>query len=133
MFSLDTSTIVDFLRKPPQSLINRVANAVRDEQLSISSVVLFELVTGTMKARRARDLERLQEFLKGGVILHEFDDGDAWAAGEVRASLESEGRGIGPFDTLIAGQALARGLTVVTANVKEFSRVPGLKWENWRA
>ncbi len=62
----------------------------------------------------------------------EFDAEDAMAAGKLRAELERGGVGIGPFDTLIAGQALRRGYTLVTANTREFSRVPGLLIEDWR-
>ncbi len=62
----------------------------------------------------------------------EFDAEDAMSAGKLRADLERGGVGIGPFDTLVAGQALRRGYTLVTANTREFSRVPGLLIEDWR-
>jgi tRNA(fMet)-specific endonuclease VapC len=61
----------------------------------------------------------------------DFDASDAEAAGMVRAELERRKSSIGPMDALIAGQALARGLTLVTANVREFSRVDGLGWQDW--
>jgi tRNA(fMet)-specific endonuclease VapC len=64
-------------------------------------------------------------------VASSFDDEDAKAAGRVRAALERSGNSIGPYDLLIAGQALARGLTVVTANVSEFGRVPGLELVDW--
>jgi tRNA(fMet)-specific endonuclease VapC len=60
-----------------------------------------------------------------------FDHKDSRAAGSIRASLESVGRPIGGYDYLIAGQALARGMILVTANVSEFSRVKGLSWQDW--
>ena len=60
-----------------------------------------------------------------------FDDEDARIAGTLRASLESEGRPIGAYDLLIAGQAFRRNLTLVTANVTEFRRVRGLVWQDW--
>jgi len=63
--------------------------------------------------------------------LEQFDDEDAKSAGRIRAALEKSGTTIGPYDLLIAGQALARGLTVVTANASEFARVQGLGWVNW--
>ncbi len=62
-----------------------------------------------------------------------FDKEDAIAAGNIRATLALAGTPIGPFDTLIAGQALCRGLTLVTANTREFSRVEGLRVEDWSA
>jgi tRNA(fMet)-specific endonuclease VapC len=63
----------------------------------------------------------------------EFDKEDARRAGEVRALLASKGTPIGPYDVLIAGQALARGLVLVTDNTGEFRRVPRLRVENWQA
>ena len=61
----------------------------------------------------------------------EFDREDARQAGEIRASLARAGLPIGSYDVLIAGQAKARGLTLITHNTKEFSRVEGLKIEDW--
>ena len=60
-----------------------------------------------------------------------FDDDDARAAGAVRAALEHAGTPIGAYDILLAGQAVRRGLILVTANVAEFARVNGLRWQNW--
>ena len=77
--------------------------------------------------------ERLRILLSGDLDLLEFDDEDARTAGQIRATLESIDRPIGAYDVLIAGQALRRGLTVVTANTSEFSRVGGLAWEDWSA
>ena len=70
-------------------------------------------------------------FLGGPVRVLEFGEEDARYAGEIRSSLERMGRPIGTYDLLIAGQALSRKLTLVTANVKEFGRVRGLDWEDW--
>lgn len=61
----------------------------------------------------------------------EFDRDDARCAGSIRARLASAGQPIGPYDVLIAGQALARGLILVTRNTREFARVPDLQVENW--
>ena len=61
----------------------------------------------------------------------EFDEDDARCAGEIRDLLRRAGTPIGPYDTLIAGQALARDLTLVTHNTREFSRVSGLRLEDW--
>ncbi len=61
----------------------------------------------------------------------EYSEQDSQAAGEIRADLERKGRRIGEYDTLIAGQAYARGLTLVTANTREFRRVKGLAVEDW--
>ncbi len=60
-----------------------------------------------------------------------LDDEDARVAGSIRAAMETKGKPIGAYDTLIAGQALARQLILVTANVSEFARVKGLTWQDW--
>lgn len=72
---------------------------------------------------------------KPGLPFHvlEFDAEDAWQSGEIRASLAAKGRPIGPIDALIAGQARARGLILVTHNTAEFARVDGLRIEDWEA
>ena len=62
----------------------------------------------------------------------EFDEDDARQAGQIRAQLASKGTPIGPYDVLIAGQAMPRELTLVTHNTSEFERVPGLKLEDWK-
>jgi tRNA(fMet)-specific endonuclease VapC len=82
-------------------------------------------------SRIAFNTDRLEAFLSGRVNVLPFDDGDARAAGAIRANLEVSGRIIGPYDLLIAGQAMARQFTLVTANVTEFSRVKGLSWQDW--
>ncbi len=132
MFSLDSSTAIDFLRRPPAQLVRRIAEARDAGLLTISAIVLFELSYGAERRVHPTHLERLQTFLGGGVEVIEFDAEDAWAAGEVRARLERSGARIGPYDTLIAAQALRRDLVLVTANLREFERIPGLRLETWR-
>jgi tRNA(fMet)-specific endonuclease VapC len=102
--------------------------------LAISSVVLFELWYGVEKNDRiSENTERLKILLRGDLDLIDFDDEDAQTAGRVRATLEKADTPIDAYDVLIAGQALRRGLTVVTANTSEFSRVRGLNWQDWTA
>ena len=93
------------------------------------AIVAHELFYGAYKAqRRAQNLARV-EALQFQVV--EFDREDARQAGEIRAQLAASGTPIGPYDVLIAGQALARGLTLVTHNTREFERIPGLTCEDW--
>ena len=73
----------------------------------------------------------LLKFLSPSLSAVSFDAEDAEIAGMQRAALEKVGRPIGPYDLLIAGQALRRNWTLVTANVSEFSRIKGLTWEDW--
>ena len=95
-------------------------------------MVAFELWYGAAKsARRQANRQRLETFFAGPLELVPFDDEDARTAGEVRAGLEAAGPPIGAYDLLIAGQALRYDTTLVTANAAEFSRVTGLRWEDW--
>ncbi len=92
----------------------------------------FELWYGVSKSSREElNTQRLATFLAGPIILLPFEHEDASSAGSVRAALEVSGKPIGAYDVLLAGQALQRQLTLVTANVSEFSRVKGLVWQDW--
>ena len=96
------------------------------------SVVIFELWYAVIESsRREWNTERLETFLAGPVIVLPFEDEDAKVAGSIRAMLERSGEPIGAYDVLIAGQAVAGQLTLVTANVSEFSRVNNLVWQDW--
>ncbi|WP_462186259.1 MULTISPECIES: PIN domain-containing protein [unclassified Frankia] len=132
-YLLDTNTVVALLRNKPAGVRERYREAEASEDyLALSSVVLFELWYGVAKSAQVpENTERLRILLSGDLDLLDFDDEDARTAGEVRAALEKAGTPIGAYDLLIAGQALRRGLTVVTANTSEFSRVTGLSWEDW--
>jgi tRNA(fMet)-specific endonuclease VapC len=77
------------------------------------------------------NIERVQTFLSGPLHILPFDDADARAVGEVRTELERVGSQIGAYDALIAAQAVRRGITLVTANTREFDRVEGLMCEDW--
>ena len=132
-YLLDTNAVVALLRNRPAGVRERYREAEKSgDYLAVSSVVLFELWYGVEKSGRVREnTERLRVLLSGDLDLLDFDDEDAQTAGRVRAALEKIGTPIGAYDLLIAGQALRRGLTVITANTSEFSRVTGLSWEDW--
>lgn len=132
-YLLDTNAVVALLRNKPASVRERYRQAeASGDCLALSSIVLFELWYGVEKSDRVQEnTERLRVLLSGDLDLLDFDDEDAQTAGRVRAALEKAGTPIGAYDLLIAGQALRRGMTVVTANTSEFSRVSGLSWEDW--
>jgi tRNA(fMet)-specific endonuclease VapC len=132
-YLLDTNAVVALLRNKPAGVRDRYREAeTSGDYLAVSSVVLFELWYGVEKSTRVQEnTERLRIFLSGDLDLLAFDDEDAKTAGQVRAVLEKSGTPIGAYDLMIAGQALRHGLTVVTANTSEFSRVPGLSWVDW--
>lgn len=96
----------------------------------VSAIAAHELFYGAYKSqRRAQNLARIDGLQ---FVVLEFDQEDARQAGEVRAALAAAGTPIGPYDVLIAGQARARGLILVTHNTGEFSRVGGLDVEDWQ-
>ncbi|WP_075768906.1 type II toxin-antitoxin system VapC family toxin [Aerophototrophica crusticola] len=138
MYLLDTNVCVAILNSDRGSVWARYdAASRRGVGLFVSSITVFELEFGIAKSagrRQAENRARLGR-LKGDPALRflAFDGGDAAHAGRVREHLRAAGRPIGPYDLLIAGQALARGLAVVTANMGEFGRVPGLSVEDWSA
>lgn len=132
-YLLDTNAAVALLRNKPARVRERYREAeAAGDCLALSSVVLFELWYGVAKSSQAQEnTERMRVLLSGDLDLLDFDDEDARTAGQVRAGLEKAGTPISAYDLLIAGQALRRGLTVVTANASEFSRVTGLSWQDW--
>jgi tRNA(fMet)-specific endonuclease VapC len=96
--------------------------------------VLYELRYGAAKsANRLRASRHIAEFLSGPVQVLDFEAHDAEEAGDIRAALERAATPIGPYDVLIAAQARRRGAMLVTANRREFARVPRLKTEDWTA
>ena len=131
-YLLDTKTVIAILNDRPPSVRRKLRTALKRGEVLVSSIVLFELWYGVAKSSRTKEnAERLRVFMAGDLTLIAFDEDDARAAGEIRATLEASGKTIGAYDLLVAGQALRLGATLVTANEGEFGHVPGLKWENW--
>lgn len=131
-FLLDTNVWVDYLNRRYPSVIEAIQNAGPDD-LPLSSVVLSELRYGADKSQHsARNHARL-DVLAAELPLLPFDHEAAVAFGRLRSVLESQGSPIGPYDMLIAAQALSRDLVLVTDNVREFGRIQNLRVETWRA
>ncbi len=132
-YLLDTNACIALLNGRPASVRARLQAVVTGGHVvAVSSIVAFELWYGAAKSARIdANRERLGTFFAGPIDVLAFDDDDARTAGDVRAVLESGGTPIGAYDVLIAGQALRRGATLVTANVAEFARVASLVWEDW--
>ena len=102
-----------------------------NEIVYLSSVTVMELSYGAHKGRWSKaNTELLDRFVLDFTIAP-FDESAARVGGGLRAALEKKGRPIGPLDTLIAAHALSLSATLVTNNVREFSRVPGLHVKNW--
>jgi len=105
---------------------------LRGGNLATPTIVVHELWYGVAKSELVdRNARALTTFLAGEISVLDYSEQDARAAGEIRAELERQGQRIGDYDTLIAGQAFARNLVLVTANTREFERVRGLMVEDW--
>jgi tRNA(fMet)-specific endonuclease VapC len=132
-YLLDTNACIALINGTSLAVRGRFQRAIRGgAQTYVSSVVTFELWYGVAKSvHRGLNTQRLEVFLAGPITLLPLEDEDARVAGSIRAALQASGTPIGAYDVLIAGQALARQLTLVTANVSEFSRVKGLAWQDW--
>ncbi len=129
-YLLDTNAVIGLLKDTTSPLALRARRA-DPRDVGLSSIVAHELYYGAFKSqRRAENLVRL-DAIRFEIL--PFDKEDAIAAGEVRATLAAVGSPIGPYDVLIAGQAKARNLTLVTDNIREFERVKDLRLENWSA
>jgi tRNA(fMet)-specific endonuclease VapC len=130
-YLLDTNTCIAAMRHH-SPVLQRLASVVPAD-CAISSITTYELYTGIEKCADPAKESAKVNLLLATVSELVFDGQAAREAGRIRALLESQGRMIGAYDVLLAGHARSIGLTLVTANVSEFSRVPGLSWENWQA
>jgi tRNA(fMet)-specific endonuclease VapC len=127
---LDTNSVVALFRHARSPLSLRVRRQ-KPGEIRLSAIVYHELYFGAFRSARAADnLARLDGLLLPVV---DFDREDARVAGAIRAELARLGMPIGPYDVLIAGQAKARGLVLVSRNTREFSRIADLRVEDWEA
>ena len=126
---LDTNICIHAIKqRPPEVLASLRAQEVAG--LGLSSVTVAELAFGVAKSGSARNQKALEQFLEP-LEIADFDRSAALVYGRLRAALEASGTPIGPLDTQIAAHALALGVTLVSNNQREFSRVPGLRLEDW--
>ena len=130
LFLPDTNALSRYLQGRDDALVARVA--AEFPNLRIAAIVVAELEYGAAKSGIARHRQRLDSLL-AVLAVESFSLADAQFYGGLRADLERRGQCIGPHDMLIAAQALRLGATVVTHNTREFSRVPGLKCEDWQS
>ena len=129
MFVIDTNTLVYFFRGEGEVARRLLSTAPAD--IAVPTVVVYELETGIAKSNdAAKRRGQLGQLLQVVAVLP-FGIEEARAAAALRARLEQDGTPIGPMDTLIAGTALAHRGVLVTRNVREFGRVPGLSVQNW--
>ncbi len=128
-YMLDTNLCIRVLRDRPQALRERF-NA-EATGLCVSSIIVYELLVGAEKSAKPVEVRQEVERFLARLAVLQFDESAAAHAAEIRARLERRGSPIGPYDTLVAGHARSRGLIVITGNLEEFSRVDGLRSEDW--
>lgn len=126
-YLLDTNMVIAISRRQA-NIINKIRQ-YQPSDFVLSSVVYFELAFGAYNSQKVQDNLRTLEQLPFEIL--PFTQQDAYHAGKIRADLKQKGTPIGVYDVLIAGQAVAQELILLTHNVKEFERVDGLKFEDW--
>ena len=132
MYMLDTDICIYVIKRKPVSVLKHL-ESLQPGQLALSVITFAELMNGAKKSQHVEKnvakLNALNEFLE----ILPFDKQAAIAYGDIRSSLEKQGRVIGSNDLLIAAHALSLDCILVTNNQREFNRVDGLKIENWVA
>ncbi len=129
-YMLDTNICVYLIKKKPENVLIKLHSSMGDG-VAISAITLAELMHGVeASAYPEKNALALHQFLSIVDILP-FEDEAAAEYGKICAALRRQGTPIGPMDMLIAAHAKARGLIIVTNNVREFQRVDGLELENW--
>ena len=133
MICLDTNAVIAVISgRSPSVRIRLEAALTENEQITVPAIVLFELWFGIAKSQRVEaNIRALDAFLSKGFDVLPFDAQDAREAGDIRAALAVSGMPIGPYDVLIAAQARRRNARLITANGREFVRVPRLTMEDW--
>ncbi len=128
-FMLDTNICIFTIKNRPQEV--RKAFKQHHGQMCISSVTLMELIYGAEKSDfPERNLANIEGFAARLEVL-KYDNAAATHTGQLRAEQAKAGKLIGPYDQMIAGHARSQGLILVTSNMREFQRVPGLRVEEW--
>lgn len=127
---LDTNVCIYLIKERPASVLERfAAYAVGD--IGISVITLAELEYGVSKSSRpAKNREALDQFVSP-LEVAAFDRDATVEYGKLRTTLEKKGQSIGSMDLLIAAHALSLDVRLITRNVREFGRVPGLRVEDW--
>ena len=130
-YLLDTNICIYIIHEKPRTVLKEFEQYPVHE-FGISSITHAELQYGIAKSKqKIINQVALDEFLLPLTILPFHGKGLVERYGEIRAFLESKGKTIGPLDTLIAAHALSLDLTIISNNIREFSRIPNLKCENW--
>ena len=129
-YMLDTNICIYVIKHKPEKVFQKL-QTIHPEDVCISSVTYAELVHGVEKSAAVEKNKLALSMLLANMEILDFDVDAADCYGKIRAGLEKKGTPIDPLDMMIAGHAQSLGYTVVTNNMKEFSRVADLKMEDW--
>ena len=130
MYLLDTN-IVGYMMKGLYPHLNEKVLSILPSEIAISSMTLFEMEYGAAKKNWGEQLRNRMYLMISPFTILPFEPEDAVLAGQIRADLARHGENISICDVLIAAHGISRRMTVVTHNVREFKRVPGIKLEDW--
>lgn len=131
-YLLDTNAVISILRGRSRSLLARYVTVPR-VRICTCSPVRAELFYGSLRSAKPVENRAKQEEFLEGLTSFDFDDSAADAYARARAQVEANGGSLGAMDYVIAAIAVANDLTLITHNVREFSRVPGLRYDDWEA
>ena len=129
-YMLDTNICIEIIRKKPMKIFERLKK-IDPSDICVSPVTYSELVYGVEKSQEVERNRLALSLLFSHIYIADYDVSAANDYGMIRAELEKKGTPIGPLDSMIAAHARSLGCVIVTNNEKEFSRVSGLKVENW--
>jgi tRNA(fMet)-specific endonuclease VapC len=129
VYVLDTNTVLDYFRGKGSVAANLLA--LPPSEVALPAIVAYEVWVGVLGSQNAKRRQAQYEQFLATIEVLPFDSAVSRRAAELRQTLERGGEGIGPMDTLIAATALAHNATLVTRNVREFGRVPGLQIVDW--
>jgi tRNA(fMet)-specific endonuclease VapC len=132
MFMIDTDICIYTIKRKPIQVLRRF-EMLQPGMVFMSAVTFAELMNGAKKSNYVQDNIRRLDALSEIIEVIPFDKDAAIAYGDIRSDLEKRGEVIGGNDLFIAAHAISKDLTLVTNNIREFSRVNGLKIENWAA
>jgi tRNA(fMet)-specific endonuclease VapC len=129
VYALDTNTVLDYFRG--RGRVAATLLALPPSEIALPAIVAYEVWVGVLGSQNAKRRQAQYEQFLATVDILPFDATVGRRAAELRQALERRGEGIGPMDILIAATALVHNATLVTRNLREFGRVPGLQVLDW--
>lgn len=130
MFMLDTNICIYIIKKRPESILKKFKK-YRNQNIYISVITLAELQYGVERSSSKKFNQKIINDFISHLFVVPWDKESALQYGKLRNTLNEKGTPVGNMDLMIASHALSQGFTLVTNNIKEFKRVPNLKYENW--